>query len=136
MYRVPAPKTSVVFWRCAEISQVISTNYADSYRWLQRSFVLTHRAILTRQKHYAKKKTVVAMMELVQKLSQTSPDSAKKQFANLLAQSRAGKRWDCYTCCGSSSPEEPPRRASHCCALSNPGSLREDMKLLFSPLFP
>lgn len=71
-------KTSVVFWRCAEISQVISTNYADSYCWLQRSFFLTHGAILTQQKHYANKKTVFTMMELVQKLSQTSPDSAKK----------------------------------------------------------
>lgn len=95
IYKVPPTKTSVVFRRCTEVSQVINTNYAASYLCLQRTFVFTHQAISAQ---HAKNETLVTMMELVQKCSQTSPEAAKRQFAKFLAKSRAGKGWDYITC--------------------------------------
>lgn len=42
IYKVPPTKTSVVFRRCTEVSQVINTNYAASYLCFQRSSVFTN----------------------------------------------------------------------------------------------
>lgn len=67
-------KTGVVLQRFAEDSAVINTNYADSYRCVQRSFVLTHQAILTHQNIMQRRK-LITMIELVQKPSQTSPEA-------------------------------------------------------------
>lgn len=106
LYRVCAPKpwvctarTGVVLQRFTEDSAVINTNYAESYHCVQRSFVLTHQAIFTHQNIMQRRK-LIAMIELVQKLSQTSPEPAKRQFAKFPTQSRARKQWDYYTCCG------------------------------------
>jgi len=97
LYRVPGPKTSLVFWRCAEDSQVINANYAASYCSLQRLLALIHQVILTQQNVMQRRK-LVTMTELAQKLSQNSLDAAKRQFAKFLAKSRAGKGWDYITC--------------------------------------
>lgn len=55
------------------------------------------------------RRKLITMIELVQKPSQTSPEPAKRQFAKFLTQSKAGKQWDYYPCCGSlprGGPEE------------------------------
>lgn len=135
IYKVPPTKTSVVFRRCTEVSQVINTNYAASYLCLQRTFVFRHQAISAQQNHMQRMKPWLQWWSWCRNAHKPHQRQQRGNLPSFLpnpGQEKGGiilpAGCDYHTCCWSPSLEE--------CALNNPAYLRADTQKLLSPLFP
>lgn len=108
--RVWAPKPSVctaraglVLQRLTEHSAVINTNYADSYHRVQRSFVLTHQAILIHQNIMQRRK-LITMTETLTDVTRASKE-AICQVSHRVQSTKTIVGH--FTCCGSLSRGGP-----------------------------